>query len=130
VRRDLELEELPVYLRAGTVHPRTDLAEADPETRPDALSLRAALADGEAAGEVLDPHDGTLRAVSIQTNGEMMTIEAALGVDVTVEVVAMTDAPAAIQFGAEELSHVDGNPEPGEWTYDQAEETLIAVAPR
>lgn len=128
--RELDLDELPVYIRAGTVHPRTSLEEADPATRPDELRLRTALADGTAEAEVLDPDDQRLRNVTVERSGDEVKVTTALGVPVTVEMLGVSTAPDRVELDGVELREAASAPGPGEWTFDRDENSLTAVGPR
>lgn len=129
VRRDLNLEELPVYLRAGTVHPRGEAEIDDPGEVPDALTLQGALYQGRAEGEVYDPAGGDLRRVTLHRQEARLRIEAHLEVDVTVHVVALEDKPNSVSLDGTELQEVAEQPGPGEWAYDSEGDSLRAVEP-
>lgn len=139
VQRAVDLTELPVYLRAGHLHPRTALERADPETRPDRLRVRGALADGTASGEVLDPVADELRTVTAERTGDRLVLAAGLAVPTGLELEGVTEPPATVVVDGHSLERAtadgggddggDRTPAPGTWTYDAERGRVTALPP-
>lgn len=127
---DPGLEEIPAYLRAGRIHPRTSLELAAPDSLPEELILRGSLADGAAEGEVLDPETDSLCSVSFTQAEGKLHIDAPLSIPVTAEVVAIQTVPDTVSMNGIELAQVATNPNRGEWQIDEDKDVLIAVGPQ
>jgi len=129
----VELEEMPVFLRAGTITPTTEPAERVREEPFEDVRLRVVLGDGTteatfayADGEVA----GTIRAVADDDHREVaFGFEPSEGstlspgrFDATVECVdGIPDAvtlDAGEEGGTETLDRVDSDPDAGEWTVE------------
>lgn len=123
------LDELPAFLRAGTVHPRSRLEAADPDSTPEHLILRTALAHGCANGEVQAPKSGNLVDVSMELSDGTLRISAPLDVSLTVEVIAVETVPDTVVINGDDLSRVPEDPADGTWTYDTEGAQLTAIAP-
>jgi len=129
----VELEEMPVFLRAGTITPTTEPAERVREEPFEDVRLRVVLGDGTteatfayADGEVA----GTIRAVADDDHREVaFGFEPSEGstlspgrFDATVECV--NGSPDAVTLdageegGTETLDRVDSDPDAGEWTVE------------
>jgi len=120
VHRDCALEDLPVYLRAGTIHPRAaSVGDAVPSTATTPLVLRAVLADGAARGEVLDPDTDDLEPVSVDRDGDTLRVDAGLSPSVVVDVQNVAAVPETVVLDGTPLEAVPAEPDPGEWTVSE-----------
>ncbi|MFB6103616.1 MAG: TIM-barrel domain-containing protein [Halobacteriaceae archaeon] len=116
LQRGCALADLPVYVRAGTIHPRTEaVGESVPTTAMDPLTLRAPLADGAATGEVLDPATDALQDVSVHQAEATLRVEAGLSSRVDVEVENVDQSPDRVTVDGTTLDPVEADPAPGEW---------------
>jgi alpha-D-xyloside xylohydrolase len=128
--RRVGLDEMPVFLRAGTITPTTDPAESVPEGAFDPVTLRVVLgagvteatfeyADGDVAGTIratADADHGTLAFAFDAESGCSLapgrfdaTVEGIEGVPETVTVEGTDDGDPGT------LKRVDTDPDAGEW---------------
>jgi alpha-D-xyloside xylohydrolase len=134
---DVDLEEMPVFLRAGTITPTTEPTESVSEEPFESVELRVLLDDGatDATFEYVDGDvAGTIRATadaahdtvefafdaasgcSLSPERFTATVE---GIDGVPETVAVASSDADGDQGEfEPLERVDAQPAAGEWTVD------------
>ncbi|MFB6112103.1 MAG: TIM-barrel domain-containing protein [Halobacteriaceae archaeon] len=128
VSRELALDEFPVYLRAGTAHPRSPTPPTDPGDRPERLTIRAALQDGAAQGEVYDAGADAIRSVAVETDAAGLVVTAPLSVPPRIEVVAIDEPPSGVTINGDPLEETDRQDgAPGTWSYDAERAEVVAV---
>lgn len=129
----VDLDEMPVFLRAGTITPTTEPTESVPEGAFEDVTLRAVLDEGatEATFEYADGDvGGTIRATIDDDHGTLaFAFDADEGCslspgrfDATVEGVDGVPETVTVERGddgdAETLTRVDAAPDAGEWTVE------------
>jgi alpha-D-xyloside xylohydrolase len=134
----VDLDEMPAFLRAGSITPRTDPAESVPEDAFEDVTLRVVLgegaatfdyADGDVAGTIrADVADGTLAFAFVADEGCTLspgrfdaTVDGVEGLEATPDTVTVEAGD-----GEEALERVEADPGAGEWTV--AEDGRIRVA--
>jgi alpha-D-xyloside xylohydrolase len=137
----VDLDEMPVFLRAGTITPRTAPTESVPETTFEDVTLRVVLeegstdatfdyADGDVAGTIRATTDSGHETVAFTFDAEAGCSLSPERFDATVEGVdGVPDAVTVDDGGetdAETLTEVDADPDAGEWTV--GEDGTLTVA--
>jgi alpha-D-xyloside xylohydrolase len=118
IHRDVPLDEVPVFLRAGSVVPRQPPSEGVSPGMPADLELYGALHEGAASGTVLDEETDELVEVSVERDGDTVVVEAgAIDVD-TVTLAAVADEPSSVRVDGDELTRRETDARPGEWQTD------------
>jgi alpha-D-xyloside xylohydrolase len=125
VSRDVDLETIPLFVRAGSVIPRRDPSRTVQPGTPEELTLRATLADGEASGRFYDEDRDELVRIDVDGTGDCVEIGLPVIASdrVTLEI---RDAgePNSVSVDGERLSRTD-DPAVGEWTLTDGR--LVAV---
>jgi alpha-D-xyloside xylohydrolase len=127
----VDLEEMPVFLRAGTITPRTDPVDPIPERAFEDVTLRVVLdrgatdavfeyADGDVAGTISARTDKDNEVLAFVFDAEEGCSLSADRFDATVENTDGTPDTVTVEDGAagdtQPLEAVDADPDAGEWT--------------
>ncbi|WP_049986155.1 alpha-xylosidase [Halobellus rufus] len=121
----VELDEMPIFVRAGSVVPEREPTQSVQPGTPDHLELVATLSDGEASGRVYDVDADALVEVEVELGNGTLSVD--IG-PVTADRVTVTvsDAdPEAVTVDGERATSVDADPEDGEWTVTDSVLTLV-----
>lgn len=131
--RDVDLDEIPVYLRAGRLVPRQDPDHGVADGLPDSLELYGTLADGTASGDVYDEDAEVLRRPTVATDDGTLRIDTD-GLDAERVVLRAVTEPGPDHVIAdgntleavdgESLEAVDEPLESGQWTYEADDATV------
>jgi alpha-D-xyloside xylohydrolase len=117
---DVELADLPLFVRAGSVVPRREPTPSVQPGTPAALTLEATLADGHAEGRYFDEDADAMVTATVDHDGDTLAVEweETTAETVTVDVYAAGDGarPGTVTVNGESLARVDADPDPGEWT--------------
>jgi alpha-D-xyloside xylohydrolase len=128
----VDLDEMPVFLRAGTITPTTAPTESVPEGAFEDVTLRVVLeegntdaafeyADGDVAGAIRVRADEDHEALAFGFDAENGCSLAPARFDATVEGVDGVPGTVTVEARdgrAETLARVDADPDAGEWTTD------------
>ena len=121
------LDRIPLFVRAGGIIPQREPGETVQAGPPDRLELFAPLADGEATGQYYDESQDALVDLSVRHEGQNVAITID-GTAPTCEFrIPVDTAPETVSIDGSELTSVDGEPTPGEWTTSEGE-LVVAVA--
>jgi alpha-D-xyloside xylohydrolase len=117
---DVELADLPLFVRAGSVVPRREPTQSVQPGTPAALTLEATLADGHAEGRYFDEDADAMVTATVDLDGDTLAVawDETTAETVTVDVYAAEAGvrPGTVTVDGESLARVDADPDPGEWT--------------
>jgi len=138
VSREVDLDDMPVFLRAGTITPTMEPTESVPDAAFEAVTLRVPLergrndaafeyADGDVAGtirlEANETHESLAFGFEPAADGSLSETRFSATVE-GVERIPATVTVETEEMGAPEtLERVDRNPDAGEWAVTE-DETL------
>jgi alpha-D-xyloside xylohydrolase len=124
VEMSVDIDEMPVFVRAGSVVPQREPTQSVQPGTPKQLELDVSLADGSASGRFYDVDTGELVEIAVESEDGRLSVD--LG-DVSAERVTLPihgANPDAVVVDGEPLAAVDADPAAGEWT---ASETAVTV---
>jgi alpha-D-xyloside xylohydrolase len=127
VHIDVEIDEMPIFVRAGSVIPQREPTQSIQDGTPEQLELDVLLADGEAQGRFYDADADDLVEISVEkTDG---TVSVDLGgatsdrVSLEIRGAGTEDAeaddivePDDVVVDGQTVTHVESDPVAGEWT--------------
>ncbi|MDS0282732.1 alpha-xylosidase [Haloarcula onubensis] len=125
VHMDVELDEMPVFVRAGSVVPQREPTQSVQHGTPDHLELDATLADGAASGRFYDADADELVSITVTDDGETLSADLGGTSADRVTLTVRTAEPDAVTVDGESLTRVDAAPESGEWTATGAGLTVV-----
>jgi len=112
---DVALDDLPLFVRAGSVVPQREPTQSVEPGTPGELELDATLADGTAAGRFYDADADELVGIELTTDGETLSVSTG---GVTADRVTVTvhgATPETVRVDGEPATEVEREPESGEW---------------
>jgi len=124
VYREVDLETLPLFVRAGSVVPRREPTRHVRPGTPEELTLRATLADQAASGRFFDEDRDELVSVHVDASGTAVDVDLPTLASDRVVVEVRDVEPDAVRVNGDRFDRSD-DPEPGEWT--TVDGTTVAV---
>jgi len=112
---DVDLEDLPLFVRAGSVVPRREATQSVPPGTPADLELVATLDNGTAEGRYYDVDADELVDASVTTDSETARVHTG---DLSAERVTVTchgTAPERVAVDGKRATEVEADPDVGEW---------------
>ena len=110
------LDQIPLYVRAGSILPMREPSERIEEGPPDRLTLRTRLADGSASGRYFDEHREELAEFGIERSGETITVDVdPVTPTCELRVDGVREAPADVILNGESLDRSEDGATVGEW---------------
>ncbi|MFD1599628.1 TIM-barrel domain-containing protein [Halobellus rarus] len=124
IEQHVELDEMPMFVRAGSVVPEREPTQSVRSGTPDDLELVATLADGRASGRVYDVDADALVEVGIESMEETLSIDTG-GITADRVTVTVYDVdPETVIVDEDVATPVDDDPDDGEWTVADSVLTL------
>jgi alpha-D-xyloside xylohydrolase len=125
VEMDVRLDEMPIFVRAGSVVPQREPTQSVQPGTPERLHLDATLVDGGASGRFYDVDADELAEVTVEQDGGTLSVELG-GVSATRVTLTVRGADVdEVTAGGEAVQAVEGHPEAGEWTTTEAGLTVV-----
>ncbi|MFB6198784.1 MAG: hypothetical protein ABEI52_11035, partial [Halobacteriaceae archaeon] len=121
---DVAIDEMPLYIRAGSIVPTTEPDLYISQEPPDQLKLLVVMHEGDASGEVYDEAREELKDVSVTRSETTIDISADLTPDRALEVIALEEVPSEVRCDGNALDRVESNPSAGEWTHEKESDRL------
>ncbi|RLM53464.1 alpha-xylosidase [Halobellus sp. Atlit-31R] len=122
---DVSLEEMPIFVRAGSVVPQREPTQSIQAGTPECLELEATLADGEASGRVYDVDADELVHVGVEDAGGVLSVEIGSVSAARTTVTVRDVEPEEVVVDGASHTAVDSDPDSGEWTGDGASVTIV-----
>jgi alpha-D-xyloside xylohydrolase len=126
VERAVDIDELPIFVRAGSVVPQREPTQSVRSGTPEKLELDATPGDGEAHGRFYDIDADELINIALEQADGTLSVDLD---DVTADRVILTvreTDPEAVVVDSTRLQRVDSAPDAGEWT--STDEGVFVVA--
>jgi alpha-D-xyloside xylohydrolase len=114
IERTVPLDEMPLFVRAGSVIPKREPIESINDKPPEHLTLGVRPGEGTASGQYFDEKSGKMTTISVTTGDTLtVTVDGRLP-ETTVEVMGAELKPSRIVVGNGELSPLSDD----RWTFD------------
>ncbi|WP_324760462.1 alpha-xylosidase [Haloarcula montana] len=113
---DVSIDEMPVFVRAGSVLPEREPTQSVQPGTPAELELDATLADGHAAGRFYDADADALVEFTVEAGGDTLSVDLGACTADRVTVTVRDAAPETVVVDGETLQSVDDDPDAGTWT--------------
>ncbi|WP_101296929.1 alpha-xylosidase [Halegenticoccus soli] len=135
LHRTVPLDEVPLFVRAGSVLPLHEPSQTVREGTPDRVTLRVTpRSDGEtrASFDFYDEDRDRVAAIDCRVAADGSSVELSIDGGRTepfaARVVDASRRPETVAVNGRPLGEVDGDPGPGEWTYE-ADGSAIVIEP-
>lgn len=111
----VDLEEMPIFVRVGSVIPQREPTESIQSGTPSHLELDVTLADDAADGRFYDVDGDAMAEITVEQTDEMLTVDldALTASQVTLDVHGAD--PDVVVVDETELAAVEAEPASGEW---------------
>ena len=122
---EVGLDEMPVFVRAGSIVPEREPTQSIQSGTPAELELDATPADGRAEGRFYDADADELVEITVTTEDDTLTVD--LG-DCSADRVILTVrdvAPEAVVVDGEALDMVETDPDAGGWAGTEDGVTVV-----
>ena len=130
VHVDVEIDEMPIFVRAGSVIPQREPTQSIQAGTPEQLELDVLLADGEAQGRFYDADADELVEITVEETSGTVSVDlgGASPDRVSLDIRGLsaddaddTDADAIVGVDdvvvdGQTIAHVESDPVAGEWT--------------
>jgi alpha-D-xyloside xylohydrolase len=124
----VELADVPLFVRAGSVLPRREPTQSVQPGTPADLTFECRLADGAAAGRYFDEDAGAMVAVTVERvdDGLAVDYDDVSAERVTVEVRGDEETPpGTVTVGGDSFERVADDPDAGQWVVDDDGHVLV-----
>jgi len=122
---DVELDEMPVFVRSGSVLPLREPTQSVQPGTPDQLELDVTMADDEASGRFYDADADELVTIAVEAVGETLSVDTGETSAEHLTVTVRGVAPETVTVGNESVTRVDADPDESEWTATDSVVTLV-----
>ena len=130
VRMDVGLDEMPVFVRGGSIVPQREPTQSVRPGTPENLELVATLAANKASGRVYDVDDDSMLEASVERTDDALSVHTGSPTADRVTVVVHDVDPETVVVDGETATPVDGSPEEGEWAVEDSTLTVVASGRR
>ncbi|MFC7157801.1 alpha-xylosidase [Halomarina halobia] len=135
LHRTVPLDEIPLFVRAGSILPLHESSQTVQEGSPDEATLRVTPVSTGETRATFDFYDEDRdRVVSLEcdidADGEAIDLSVEdpnATPSFVADVVDIDHPPTTLRVNGEDLRAVDADPARGEWTYDATDRTVRAV---
>ena len=133
LHRTAALDEMPVFVRAGSILPLHESSQTVQKGSPEEVTLRVTPVETGETNASFDFYDEdedqiVSLACTVDAASEAVTLSVEEATPSFIaEIVDIDHRPDTLSLNGELLKRVDTNPAKGEWTYDTAEGTVRAV---
>ncbi|RLM84238.1 alpha-xylosidase [Halobellus sp. Atlit-38R] len=125
VEIDVALDEMPIFVRAGSVVPQREPTQSIQPGTPAALELEATLAEAKASGRFYDVDADELLEITVEEAAGTLSVDTG-GVTAARTTITVQDAdPDEVVVDGSQHTAVGSEPEPGEWTGDGTRLTIV-----
>jgi len=122
---DVELDEMPVFVRSGSVLPLREPTQSVQPGTPDQLELDVTMADDEASGRFYDVDADELVTIAVEAMDETLSVATGATSAERLTVTVRGVAPETVTVDDESVTRVDADPAESEWTATDSVVTLI-----
>ena len=113
---DVGLDEMPIFVRAGSVVPQREPTQSVQPGTPDHLELDVTMAEGEASGRFYDADADELLSIAVAEADGTLSVDLGATSAERVTLTVRGAEPETVEVDGESLTAVDSDPDAGEWT--------------